>query len=63
MSPTGVGMTVGAVLSLTWIIFGFWAFLFVAVSIAIGALIGRVVSGKLDLRSLLSAFQGKRTSS
>ena len=57
------GMTVGAILALTWVILGFWAFLFVALSMLVGALIGRVVDGRLDLGSLIGAFQGKRSSS
>lgn len=54
---------IGAVLALTWIVFGFWAFLFVAVAMAIGALIGRIVEGKLDVSSVVSAVQGKKNSS
>lgn len=56
-------MLVGAILALTWIILGFWAFLFVAVAMVLGALVGRVVDGRLDLSSLIGAFQGKRSSS
>lgn len=62
MTKTIVGMTVGAVLALTWIAFNFWAFLFVAVSIALGAGAGRVLDGKLDLRSLSDALRGRRSS-
>jgi uncharacterized membrane protein len=57
------GIIVGAVLALTWVIVGFWAFLFVAVAMAIGAVVGRVVDGKLDLSSLADTLRGKRTSS
>ena len=42
---------------------GFWAFFFVAIAMAIGALIGRVIEGKLDVTSLVDAFRGKRSSS
>ena len=54
---------VGAILALTWVILGFWAFLFVSVAMLVGALIGRVVDGRLDVSSLIGAFQGKRSSS
>ncbi|TFD22840.1 DUF2273 domain-containing protein [Cryobacterium lyxosi] len=56
-------MLVGAILALTWVILGFWAFLFVALSMLVGALVGRVVDGRLDLGSLIGVFQGKRSSS
>ncbi|TFB65871.1 DUF2273 domain-containing protein [Cryobacterium sp. Hz9] len=56
-------MLVGAILALTWVILGFWAFLFVGVAMLVGALVGRVVDGRLDLSSVIGAFQGKRSSS
>ncbi|MDJ0379055.1 DUF2273 domain-containing protein [Cryobacterium sp. PH31-L1] len=63
MTATRTGIMIGAVLALTWIVFGSWASLFVAVAMAIGALIGRIVEGKLDVSSLVSAVQGKKSSS
>lgn len=63
MTAARVGILIGAVLALSWIVFGFWAFFFVAVAMAIGALIGRIVDGKLDVSSLLGALSGKRSSS
>jgi uncharacterized membrane protein len=62
-STTRTGILIGAVLALTGVAFGFWAFLFVAVAMAIGALVGRVVDGKLDVSGLVDAFRGKRPSS
>ncbi|TFD87824.1 DUF2273 domain-containing protein [Cryobacterium serini] len=62
-TATRTGMLVGAVLALTWAILGFWAFLFVGLAMLVGALVGRVVDGRLDLSSLIGAFQGKRSSS
>jgi uncharacterized membrane protein len=62
-SATRTGILIGAVLALTGVAFGFWAFLFVAVAMAIGALVGRVVDGKLDVSGLVDAFRGKRSSS
>ena len=63
MSTTVAGMAVGAVLALTWIVFGFWAFVLVAVAMALGALVARVLDGKLDLRRVADAFRSKRSSS
>jgi len=62
-TATRTGILVGAVLALTWVIVGFWAFFFVAVAMAVGALIGRIVEGKLDVSALVGAFRGKRSSS
>jgi uncharacterized membrane protein len=42
--------------------FGFWGFLLVAVFMGLGALVGRVASGQLDLRALVGVFSGRRTS-
>lgn len=63
MSHSTTGIAVGAVLALTWIVLGFWAFVFVAVAMAVGLLVARVIDGKLDLRNLADAFRGKRSSS
>ena len=62
-SATRTGILIGAVLALTWIVLGFWAFFFVAIAMAIGALIGRIIEGKLDVTGLVDAFRGKRSSS
>ncbi len=63
MSATLAGALVGAVLAFTALIFGFWGFLLVALLMGIGAIIGRVVSGRLDLRALAGVFSGRRPSS
>lgn len=63
MTAAKTGILIGAVLALTWVLVGFWAFFFVLVAMAIGAAIGRMVDGKLDLSSLVDAFRGKRSSS
>jgi hypothetical protein len=63
VTPTVTGMGIAAVLVLSWIGFGFGAFVLVVVAMAIGALIGRIVEGKLDVSSLLDVFRGKRSSS
>ena len=62
-SATRTGIMIGAVLALTGVAFGFWAFFFVAVAMAIGALVGRVIDGKLSVTGLVDAFRGKRSSS
>ena len=62
MNPTVTGAMIGAILAVSMILFGFWGFLLVALFIGIGALLGRIVSGKLDVRGLANAFSGRRTS-
>ena len=62
MSATLTGALVGAVLAFAGLIFGFWGFLLVLLLMGIGALVGRIISGDLDLRALASAFTGRRTS-
>lgn len=63
MTATQTGIMVGAVLAISWAVFGFWPFVGIALAIAIGALIGRIVDGKLDPSSLVDAVRGKRSSS
>lgn len=62
MSPTVTGAVIGAILAVSIILFGFWGFLLVALFMGVGALLGRIVSGKLDVRGLANAFSGRRTS-
>lgn len=63
MSKTLIGAGVAAVLSLTWLALGFWAFVLVAVAMLVGSGVGRVFEGRLDLRSLADALRGRRSSS
>nr|WP_199859817.1 MULTISPECIES: DUF2273 domain-containing protein [unclassified Frigoribacterium] len=56
-------MAVGAVLAVSALAFGFWGFVLVAVFIAVGALVGRIVSGRTDVAGLLDALRGRRSSS
>lgn len=63
MTAAKWGVLVGAVLALTWISLGFWAFFFVAFAMAVGAVVGRVLDGRLDLGSLADVFRGGRSSS
>jgi len=63
VTATQTGMLVGAVLAISWAAFGFWPFVGIAVAIAVGALIGRLVSGELDAGALVDAVRGRRSSS
>lgn len=63
MTPTTIGMAVAATLVLTWIAFGFGAFVLVLVVMVLGALIGRIIEGKLDAKGLLDMVRGKGSSS
>ncbi|ONI60612.1 DUF2273 domain-containing protein [Okibacterium fritillariae] len=63
MSNTTVGIFVGAILAVVALWFGFWGFLLAVVLMAIGALVGRILEGKLDLGAVADALRGKRSSS
>jgi uncharacterized membrane protein len=63
MNATVVGMGVGAVLAIVAVTLGFWAFVVVAVFMAVGGLVARIVSGDVDLRRLLDVLRGRRSSS
>ncbi|WP_375389130.1 hypothetical protein [uncultured Amnibacterium sp.] len=56
-------MAVAAVLSIVWITFTFGAMILVAIAILVGALIGRYVSGELDVSGIVNAVRGRRSSS
>ncbi|MEV1128733.1 DUF2273 domain-containing protein [Agromyces sp. NPDC049794] len=62
MTTTIAGALIGAILAISIILFGFWGFLLVAVFMAVGAVLGRIASGKLDVRGLADVFTGRRTS-
>ncbi|PPG37963.1 DUF2273 domain-containing protein [Pseudoclavibacter sp. RFBA6] len=62
-SLTRTGILIGAVLALTWIILGFWAFFFVAIAMIIGGVVGRILEGKLDATALVDVIRGRNTSS
>jgi uncharacterized membrane protein len=63
MNATVVGMGVGALLAIVAVTLGFWAFIAVAVFMAVGALVARIVTGDVDLRRLLDVLRGRRSSS
>ncbi|PSL37406.1 small integral membrane protein DUF2273 [Labedella gwakjiensis] len=62
MSVTDRGMLIGAVLALSAVAFGFWSMVLVAVFVLVGFGVGRVLEGKLDLRSVADALRGRRSS-
>ncbi|AMB58608.1 DUF2273 domain-containing protein [Microterricola viridarii] len=62
MSQTVIGAMIGVILAVSILVFGWWGFLLVALFMGIGALVGRIMSGKLDVRGLANAFSGRRTS-
>ncbi|TFB86324.1 DUF2273 domain-containing protein [Cryobacterium algoricola] len=62
-TATKTGALVGALLALTWLVFGFWSFFFVAVAMGVGGAIGRIIEGKLSMARLIDAFRGTGSSS
>ncbi|WP_454809296.1 DUF2273 domain-containing protein [Paenarthrobacter nitroguajacolicus] len=63
MSMTAVGIAIGAFVAFMSFSFGLWGFLISLLFMGIGALLGRAADGKLDLRSVLDAITGRRSSS
>ena len=63
LTPTQTGIAIGAVLVIVFAAFNFGWMVLVAVGMLVGALIGRIVEGKLDVSSLVDAVSGKRRSS
>jgi uncharacterized membrane protein len=63
VSPTVVGIAVGAFVAFMSLQFGLWGFLISLLFMGVGALLGRAAEGKLDLRSVFDAISGRRSSS
>jgi len=61
MTGTLVGAAAGAFLAVVGLVFGFWGFLLVVVLGSIGALVGAVTSGRLDIRAVAEAARGRRS--
>jgi len=61
MTGTLIGALAGTVLAIVALVFGFWGFLLVVVLAAIGAVIGAVASGRLDVRAVADAARGRRS--
>lgn len=58
---TVTGIAIGAFLAFMAVRFGFWAFILAIVFMAVGAVLGRAATGKLDLRGVGEALIGKTT--
>lgn len=63
MSRSTGGALIAGALALCWILAGFWTFVLVGIAMLIGAAVGRVLDGRLDLRAVADAFRGRRSSS
>ncbi len=63
MSPTVIGIGIGAFLAFMAFAFGFWGFVVAGIFMAVGAMLGRAAEGKLDIRGVLDAITGRRSSS
>lgn len=63
MNLTLAGIAVGAFVAFMSLQFGLWGFLISLIFMAIGAVLGRAAEGKLDLRGVLDAITGRRSSS
>lgn len=63
MKPTFIGALLGAILAWAALSHGIGGFLLMALFMAIGALIARVSGGRIDMRAVLDALTGRRSSS
>ncbi|HKU12358.1 hypothetical protein [Sinomonas sp.] len=63
MNLTVVGIAIGAFVAFMSFQFGAWGFIGSLIFMAIGAILGRVVEGKVDLRRVWDALNGRRSSS
>lgn len=63
MNLTVAGAALGAFVAFMSLQFGLWGFLVALLFMAVGALLGRAAEGKLDLRGVLDAIIGRRSSS
>lgn len=63
MNLTVVGIAIGAFVAYMSFQFGAWGFIGSLIFMAIGATLGRVVEGKVDLRRVWDALNGRRSSS
>jgi uncharacterized membrane protein len=61
MSGSLVGAIIGVVLAIVGLVFGFWGFLLVVVVGGIGAIIGAIVSGRLNVTAVVDAARGRRS--
>ncbi len=61
MNAIVIGGATGAVLAFAALAFGFWGFLLVLVLVAVGALVGGMVTGRLNVRAAADALRGRRS--
>lgn len=61
VSGTVLGAIAGVVLAFAGLTFGFWGFLLVLVLGAIGAVVGAIVSGRLNVAAVVDAARGRRS--
>jgi uncharacterized membrane protein len=59
--PGVIGALAGIVLAIVALVFGFWGFLLVLVLGLIGAVVGAIVGGRLDIRAVADAARGRRS--
>jgi uncharacterized membrane protein len=63
MNPTLLGLAVAAVLGWAALSHGFGGFILMAIFLAIGALVGGIMDGRIDIRGVRDALTGRRSSS
>jgi hypothetical protein len=63
VTTTQTAMAVGAVLAIVGITFNFGALVLVALAIAIGWVVGRILEGRLDVSEIVAAVRGRSSSS
>jgi len=61
MTGTLIGAAAGVLLAIVALVFGFWGFLLAVVLGAIGAVLGAILSGRLDVRAVADAARGRRS--
>ncbi|GAB3621628.1 DUF2273 domain-containing protein [Glutamicibacter sp. PS] len=63
MKPTLIGALVGIVLAWATLQYGLLGFLLMAIFMSLGALVGRAMENRVDMRALRDALRGRRSSS
>ena len=63
MNFTVAGTALGAFVAFMSLQFGLWGFIVSLLFMAVGAVLGRAAEGKLDLRGVIDAIIGRRSSS
>jgi uncharacterized membrane protein len=61
MSGTVLGALAGVILAIAGLTFGFWGFLLVLVLGLVGAVVGAIVSGRLNVSAVIDAARGRRS--